>query len=273
MRERKTPEQVRSDASTKVSRLQVALNPLGDGDVEKKRALESALLKAQKQAEEMPVARQIEVTKDFIARAKKRMIAADEKIHLAQVAWQDAEDEKDYDMREVPLAEARLERLQKVVVPPRQTPPVSSVSDLEAEVQRLRTRLAQIEVTQTPNVGHHPPQSSTQAADMLRERAAKRRAGVSNRPARPSVLDVRQVSGVAGCDRVWGSGSDPLVDGSPPPWGGTEPDFPFHGHQCGLREEHQPQMRFPRVPRRRSVEPGTCSNTQCQAFAEHTVGL
>ena len=53
------------------------------------------MLKAQKQAEEMPVVRQIKVTKDFIARAKKRMIVADEKIRLAQVALQDARDEKD----------------------------------------------------------------------------------------------------------------------------------------------------------------------------------
>ena len=178
VRERKTPEQVRSDASTKVSRLQAALNSLGDGDVEEKRALESALSKAQKQAEELPVARQIEVTKVFIARTKKRMIVADEKIRLAQVALQDARDEKEYDMREVPLAEARLERLQKEVVPLHQTPPISTVSDLEAEVQRLRSQLAQMEVTNAEG-GLHPPQSSPHAADLLRERVAKRRAGVS----------------------------------------------------------------------------------------------
>ena len=165
MRKRKTPEQVRSDASTKVSRLQAALNSLGDGDVEEKHVLELALSKAQKQAEEMPVDRQIEVTKDFIARAKRRMIVADEKIRLAKVALQDARDERDYDMREVPLAEARLERLQKEVAPLCQTPPVSLVSDLEAEVQRLRSQLAQMEVTNAEG-GRHPPQSSTQAADL-----------------------------------------------------------------------------------------------------------
>ena len=167
VRERKTPEQVRSDASTNVSRLQAALK------------LESALLKAQKQAEKMPVARQIEVSTDFITRAKKRMIVADKKVRLAQVALQDAKDEEDYDVREVSLAESRLERFQEEFVPVRQTPPVSSVSEWEAEVQRMRSQLAQTEVTQTPNVGRHPFQSSTQAADMLRERAAKRRAGVS----------------------------------------------------------------------------------------------
>ena len=81
-------------------------------------------------------------------------------------------------MREVPLAEARLERLQKEVVPLRQTPSVSLVSDLEAEVQRLRSQFAQLEVTNAEG-GRHPPQSSTQAADLLRERVAKRRDGVS----------------------------------------------------------------------------------------------
>ena len=130
VREGKTPEQARSEASTRVSRLQAALSSLGDGDAAEKRALEVALAKAQKQAEEMPVARQIEVTKEFITRAKKRMLVADEKIRLAQVALQDAMDEKEYDLREVPLAEARLERLQKEVVPPRQTPPASVVSEV-----------------------------------------------------------------------------------------------------------------------------------------------
>ena len=111
VRERKTPEQARSEASTRVSRLQAALSSLGGGDAAERRALEAASAKAQKQAEEMPVARQIEVTKDFITRAKMRMLVADEKIRLAQAAVQDAMDEKEYDLREVPLAEARLERL------------------------------------------------------------------------------------------------------------------------------------------------------------------
>ena len=68
VRERKMPDQVRSDVSTMVSRLQAALNSLGVGDVEEKRALYLALVKAEEQAEEMSVARQIEVTKEFIHR-------------------------------------------------------------------------------------------------------------------------------------------------------------------------------------------------------------
>ena len=51
MRERKTPDTIRAEASTRVSRLQAAINSLGDGDAEAKKVLESSLAKAQKQAE------------------------------------------------------------------------------------------------------------------------------------------------------------------------------------------------------------------------------
>ena len=90
VRERRTPEQVRSDASTRVSRLHLfvasVLDTLADGDVEEKRVLQMALVKAQKQAEELPLARQIQVTKDFVDRVRKRMPAADEKIRVATFA-------------------------------------------------------------------------------------------------------------------------------------------------------------------------------------------
>ena len=91
VREGKTP-------SRSVSRLWAALNLVGDGNVEGKRALK---FKAQKQAEEMLVARQIEVTKDIMTRVKKRMLVADENIRFVQVALQDAMGENDHDTREV----------------------------------------------------------------------------------------------------------------------------------------------------------------------------
>ena len=56
------------------------------------------------------MARQIQVTKDYVDRVRKLMPAADEKIRLAQVALQEATNEKDYDICELLLAEARLER-------------------------------------------------------------------------------------------------------------------------------------------------------------------
>ena len=85
MRERKTPDTIRAEASTRVSRLQAAINSLGDGDAEAKKVLESSLAKAQKQAE-IPHTRQIEETREFIARARKRILHADEKIRLAEQA-------------------------------------------------------------------------------------------------------------------------------------------------------------------------------------------
>ena len=63
-----------------------------------------------------------------------------------KVALQDVRDEKDYDVRELPLAEARLERLQKEVVPsrPRQFPPCwcsnRAISNQHRKVRRVVER-------------------------------------------------------------------------------------------------------------------------------------
>ena len=83
-------------------------------------------------------------------------------------------------MREVPLAEARLERLQKEIVPLRQTPPMSTVSDLEAEVQRLRSQLAQMEVTATLRRWPSPTAKFNPSSRFVEcERVATRSVGVS----------------------------------------------------------------------------------------------
>ena len=117
------------------------------------------------------------------------MLTADEKIRVAQVALQEAMDEKDYDIRELPLADARLERLEKEIATSRpSTPgPVPAAPDLEAEVRRLRAQLAEMQAAQTP-IG--PPQSSALSADLLRERVSKRRAGFTETiPSNPQDLD------------------------------------------------------------------------------------
>ena len=108
---------------------------------------------------------------------KKRMLVAHEKIRLAQVALQDAIGEGIRHARSS-FGRSTSRTPPKEIAPLRQTPPISTVSDLEADVQRLRNHLAQMEVAQR-NLCRHPPQSSSQVADMLRERAAKRRAGVT----------------------------------------------------------------------------------------------
>ena len=63
---------------------------------------------------------------------------------------------------------------------------------------------------------------------MLRERAAKRRAGVTpHRQARPRMM-------VARCDRVRRSGVNLVIDGSPPPRSGAVSEGSFHGDQHGF---------------------------------------
>ena len=167
---------------------------LGEGDAEEKRVLQFSLQKAEQQAEALPLSRQIASTKEFIERAKKRIPVADEKIRMARVALQDALDEKEYDSRELPLAEARLERLlaESVPVSPAEVTPqdlgnqVTSlqqmVKHLEAERDAFAARVQKPEKRKmTESV--HPVQGSTEAADLVFNRASKRRAcGRKSRP-------------------------------------------------------------------------------------------
>ena len=144
VRERKTPDTIRSEASMRVSRLQAAINSLGDGDAEAKKALESSLAKAQKQAE-VPHSRQIEETREFIARARKRILHADEKIRLAEQAVAEAKEEKEYDLRELPLAESRLERLQAEERVPTSCPAAPPPPDWGAQISSLMQQVNQLQ--------------------------------------------------------------------------------------------------------------------------------
>ena len=144
VRERKTPDTIRAEASTRVSRLQAAINSLGDGDAEAKKALESSLAKAQKQAE-VPHTRQIEETREFIARARKRILHADEKIRLAEQAVAEAKEEKEYDLRELPLAESRLERLQAEERVPTSCPAAPPPPDWGAQISSLMHQVNQLQ--------------------------------------------------------------------------------------------------------------------------------
>ena len=186
------------------------------------------------------------------------MPAADEKIRVAQVALQEAMDEKEYDIRELPLAEARLERLQKEVAMSRPaTRPAPTAPDLEAEVQRLRAQVAEMQAAQTPI---RPPQSSALSADLLRERASKRRAGFTETI--PS--DPQDTCGFPGCDRSWRPGVDPRYHGFDSHRCGTVQDVPFHClqhgdlrgfariviHQCGFLGCRVGEATNPGPPRR-----------------------
>ena len=142
-RVRRTPDQLRADASTRVSRLRAAIDLLGEGDAEEKRVLQLSLQKAEQQAEVLPLSRQIAATKEFIERAKKRIPLADKKIRVARVALQDALDEKEFDSRELPLAEARLEQLLAETVP---VPPVEvTPQDLENQITSLQQMVNQLQ--------------------------------------------------------------------------------------------------------------------------------
>ena len=77
--------------STRVSRLQVALSSFEDAA--EKPALEAALAKAQKQAEEMPWHVRSRSQRSSSRGPRSGCLFADEKIRLAQVALQDAMDE------------------------------------------------------------------------------------------------------------------------------------------------------------------------------------
>ena len=126
----------------------------------------------------------------------------------------------------------------------------------------MRTQLAQMQVA---SVGRHPPQRSTQAAELLRERAAKRRAGVSEPiPTDPQDLEfwmtdkhmeLRDAIEFGDQESIL-SLTDLIHQGA-----AQIQNVPSHGHECGVHV----------LPRRRSIEAGTSSNTQCQAFAEHTI--
>ena len=86
------------------------------------------------------VARQIEVTKDFIARAKKRMLVADEKILMAQVAA--LKDARSTTSANFPWQKHASNASRREVVPVRQIPTVPSVEPVwAAELQLLRGKV------------------------------------------------------------------------------------------------------------------------------------
>ena len=98
--------------------------------------------------------RQIEETREFIARARKKTLHADEKIHLAEQALAEAKEEKEYDLQELPLAESRLEpagRGTSPCVPCSATPRPdwgAQISSLMQQVNQLQERLFRSDLTQ-----------------------------------------------------------------------------------------------------------------------------
>ena len=210
-----------------------AANSLGDGDVEEKRALESALSKAQKPAEELPVVRQIEVPK----RERER--------HARSSVGRSTSG----------------------------TPPEGScaVSPDPANFHGVRfgSRDPEVAFPIGPDAGYE--RRRWQQICFVEREDCQTVCGCvrthSYRPARPPVLDVRQVELR---DAIEFGDQESIL--SLTGWGGTESNVPSMVTNVVSAKEHQPPMRSRRVSCRRSVQPMTCSNTQCQASAENTVG-
>ena len=152
------PNEVRGAASTRVARLQAAMSNLGPDNFEEKKVLDAALRKAQSQAKVPPLEEQIAHTTKFLERAKKRLVA-DVELQTVKKKVQCEE--------EVAEAEADLARMRKEV-----PLPTDHSEDPGAEVLRLRARLAQLEATSC-----RPVRGSVEAAEGIRTKAAKRRAG------------------------------------------------------------------------------------------------
>ena len=102
-------------------RLEKAITALGDFDGVEVENLKAALKRAQKEAQEVPVAAQIREREAFIERAKKRIARIDE--------------ERQAEVRSLEEAENKLNQLRALRIP-QQEQPLSSVPDSSAEVCR-----------------------------------------------------------------------------------------------------------------------------------------
>ena len=143
-------------------------------DTEEMSILQVTLDKAQRQAAVPPLDHQIKATEDFIGRAKKRLLQHDVVINEAQEALQKAESTKRAEAERLAEAEELLQRL-RVQVP--QVP--RSVQDLVEQLQSERDGLAnQLKNQSSTRLVEivHPVQSSKEAAQLVLERSAKRRA-------------------------------------------------------------------------------------------------
>ena len=169
------PQEIRAAATERVSRIKASMAALRAEDTEEMSILQVALDKAQRQAAVPPVDHQIKATEDFIERSKKRLIRHDVVINEAQEALQKAAEAKS-------LAEAE-ELLQRLRVQVPEVPQVRrSVQELEKLVEQLQSERDGL-ANQLKNQSStrlvemvHPVQSSEEAAQLVLERSAKRRA-------------------------------------------------------------------------------------------------
>ena len=152
-----------------MTRLQAAIASLGPDDLEEKKMLDAALLKAKSQALVPPVEDRIAQCVKFLERAKKRLA-------VAETEFQSAVQKKSQCEQEVAEGEADLARMREEV-----PVPADPDEDASIEVQRLKARLAQLEP-----IHGRPPRGSVEAAENIRSKVTKRRVGCCAEDVLPS---------------------------------------------------------------------------------------
>ena len=132
------PDEVLAAARTKVSRLERAIDALGDSESPEARWLGVALQEARRAAQERPLAVQVEECQAFIERSRNRLTRL--------------EQERVAEQKELDAALVRLTRLREEMVrvpSPGPTQPVVSPLPPDpstAEILQLRARVAELEV-------------------------------------------------------------------------------------------------------------------------------
>ena len=111
-------------ARERVSRLEKALTAMEDFEGVEVESLRAALKRAQKEAQEVPVAVQIWEREVFIERARKRIARIDE--------------ERQAEVRSAEEAEQKLEELRALCAAQQEEPVGPTVADSGAQVQRLQ---------------------------------------------------------------------------------------------------------------------------------------
>ena len=137
---RLNPDEAKAAARTRVDRLETALAALGETESAEARGLHAALKEAQRAAQERPLAAQVEECQAFIKRSQAR---------LARLEQEQVREQKELDAALARMARFREEMTRAVPVVP---PPAESnatqparVPDLVAEIERLRSRVAEME--------------------------------------------------------------------------------------------------------------------------------
>ena len=126
---RLNPDEALAAARARVSRLETALEVLGESDSTEVRTLREVLKQARHSAQEQPISAQIKDTEEFIARSTNR---------LQVLATKRSEEEQLLEN-----ATARLARLRELATSG--PPPASHTADLDVQVSELKAKLAVVE--------------------------------------------------------------------------------------------------------------------------------